>query len=113
MRKGLWVLGTFGALIWLAGEDFTNSQATHQFNQVVIACQRVRMGRGASPRSLMLSLHVADVGEHRERGDIPEGLIYGVKVTKEQPDFLGVELDRRLGTAFDPVVAEVIVEDFW
>ena len=48
-----------------------------------------------------------------KRGDIPEGLTFGVKVPKEQPDFLGVELDRRLGTAFDLVVAEVIVEDFW
>ena len=76
-------MGTLWALIWLAGGDFINSQATHQFNQVVIACQRLRVDRGTSPRMLVWCLLAAEVSEDMKRGDIPEGLTFGVKVLRD------------------------------
>ena len=35
-----------------------------------------------------------------------------LEILKKQPQFLGVELDGRLGAALDVVVTEVVFEDF-
>ena len=96
------------------GEGLAGRRGFYQLpSHARVQPSRYRLPSGADgPWGQPTILHVAEVGEHMKRGDIPEGLTFGVKVLKEQPDFLGVELDRRLGTAFDLVVAEVIVEDF-